>query len=449
MSIDSSRERIPAPESLGAQAVELTRRLIRFDTVNPPGNELPLQRELAGMLEPAGFECDLLEAEPGRANLIARLPGEAPGDNLAFLGHVDTVSASVTDWSHDPWSGELVDGSVWGRGAVDMKGQVACEVAAAIALSKAGWRPPTGDLKLILTCDEETSGQRGAIWLCREHRDLVEATYVINEGGGDSFELGDQRFYGICHSEKGLMRFKVRTRGAAGHASQPDISENALIKLAPLIERFASQPPPEPSAEGIALLSALKGESVSADQVEAEVARLRGLDERIVDLLVAPILGITMTPTMVSASDKANVIPGSAEVFVDCRIPPDCGEREVRERAVALLGDAEYELEFVEELQGNSSDPDSPLRDAIAGWVSEVDSDAQVAPIGAPFFSDSNAFRKAFPDSFVYGFFPRRDQSLFDAAPLMHAADEHVSVADLELASSFFFDLPQRLMQPD
>ncbi len=247
-----SSARIAPPKSLCSSAVELTRRLIRFDTVNPPGNELPLQNFLLEMLETAGFQCHLLESEPTRANLVARLQGENPGKNLAFLAHVDTVKADTSDWQHDPWSADLTDGMVWGRGAIDMKGQVACEVSAAIALAESGWRPPSGDLKLILTCDEETSGTRGAIWLCREHTELVQADYVVNEGGGDSFELDGQRLYGICHSEKGLMRFKIRSRGSAGHASQPAISENALIKLAPLIARFTEQPPPEPSRDGLA-----------------------------------------------------------------------------------------------------------------------------------------------------------------------------------------------------
>jgi acetylornithine deacetylase/succinyl-diaminopimelate desuccinylase-like protein len=444
-----SSARIAPPESLGSSAVELTSKLIRFDTVNPPGNELPLQEFLLEMLESAGFECDLLESEPTRANLVARLPGNEPGKNLAFLAHVDTVKADTSDWQHDPWGGDLIDGVVWGRGAIDMKGQVSCEVSAAIALAEAGWRPPSGDLKLILTCDEETSGTRGAIWLCREHPELVQADYIVNEGGGDSFELDGQRFYGICHSEKGLMRFKVRSRGSAGHASQPAISENALIKLAPLITRFTEQPPPEPSRDGLAFLSAVRGSEVSPDEVAVEVERMRASDQRLVDYLVGPMLGITMSPTMVSASEKANVIPAAAEVFIDCRIPPECGEREARERAEALLGEGDYEIEFVEAVPGNSSEPESPLRDAIAEWIDEVDPGARVAPIATPFFSDSNAFRKAFPDSFVYGFFPRRDQGLFDAAPLMHAADERAMVSDLELAAEFFFDLPQRLMQPD
>src|SRR5688500_14382889 len=149
---------------LGATATGLLQRLIQADTVNPPGNERALQEELAAMRTEAGFECELLAAEPERPNLVARLRGESDGPTLTLLGHVDTVRADREAWSRDPWGGELVDGWIWGRGALDMKGQVAAEVAACTALAKSGWRP-AGELLLVLTADEEAGGGLGAQWL--------------------------------------------------------------------------------------------------------------------------------------------------------------------------------------------------------------------------------------------------------------------------------------------
>src|SRR5947207_3729965 len=150
------------PQGLGPWAVELLGRLIKTDTVNPPGNEERIQRFLKGSLSAAGFECELVGAERGRPNLIARLRGTSDGPILTFLGHVDTVRADPEEWSFDPWSGEAVEGWVQGRGALDMKGQVASEVAACVALGGSGWRPPAGDLLLVLTADEEAGGGLGA-----------------------------------------------------------------------------------------------------------------------------------------------------------------------------------------------------------------------------------------------------------------------------------------------
>src|ERR1700704_5369206 len=166
----------------GTEAQELLSRLVRFDTVNPPGNERAAQEYLADHLQQAGFECELLGAEPGRPNLIARLrPNAGPpvdepaagGPTLCYLGHVDTVLADPGEWTHDPWSGELADGCLWGRGSLDRKSQVAAEIAAAASLARSGWRPAGGELLIAAVVDEETGGSLGAEWITREHPDAV------------------------------------------------------------------------------------------------------------------------------------------------------------------------------------------------------------------------------------------------------------------------------------
>ena len=168
----------------------LLQELIRIDTANPPGNEERAQQLLAETLTEAGFDCELLAAEPGRPNLVARLGGESAGPTLCLLGHADTVPADPSEWSFDPWAGDVVDGEVRGRGAQDMKDQVAAEVAAAAALGRDGWRPRKGELLVVITADEEMGAAAGAQWLCSEHPDKVRSDYVLNEGGGISFEFG-------------------------------------------------------------------------------------------------------------------------------------------------------------------------------------------------------------------------------------------------------------------
>lgn len=435
------------PTDLGSSAVELLGKLIRIDTVNPPGNEGAAQDLLEATLTGAGFECERLAAEPERPNLIARLRGERDGPTLTFLGHVDTVRADREEWSFDPWSGEVVDGWVRGRGALDMKGQVAAEVAAAVALAAGGWRPPAGELLLVLTADEEASGNLGARWLCEEHPETVRSDFVVNEGGGEMMELAGRRLYMLCVGEKGIFRMRVRTRGVAGHASLPKIGDNALLRLAGLIAGLSEQPPPQATEVGEALLEALLGERFSGDEgIRAGLDRLRAEQPLLADFFVEPMISVTLTPTIVQAGKKANVIPSSAEVLIDCRVPPGMGEDVARRDLAALIGDQGYEVEFSEAVVGNSSPLSSPLADAIGGWLEEADPGAALAPTVMPAFTDSNPFRRAFPDAVVYGFCPHREIGLLEAAPLIHGADERIPAADVELAAGFFYELPRRML---
>src|ERR1035441_2055865 len=266
--------------SAGAEAQELLSRLVQFNTVNPPGNEREAQEYLADHLREAGFDCELLGAEPGRPNLLARLrpsDGPAPGEpasggpTLCFLGHVDTVLADASEWTHGPWSGAIEDGYLWGRGAIDMKSQVAAEAVAAVTLARGGWRPAGGTLKLVFVADEETGGDVGAHWLCREHPALVRCDMLLNEGGGERFSYAGRHHYGVCCAEKGIFRFNVTAHGAAGHASLPRTGDNALLKLAPVLARLADQP--ESFAVTDAPAALLRGLRVGTEAPRARLAR--------------------------------------------------------------------------------------------------------------------------------------------------------------------------------
>ena len=177
-------------------------KLLAINTVNPPGNEGPAQEMLMALLSDAGFECSLLEAEPGRPNLIADLRGEAEGPTLCLLSHVDTVPANPDEWTFDPWSGEVRDGFVLGRGGQDMKDQVATEVAAAVWLGRSGWRPARGNLKVVVTADEECGAHLGAKWLCENHPEEVRSDMVVNEGAGALFEIDGKRFYTVASARR-------------------------------------------------------------------------------------------------------------------------------------------------------------------------------------------------------------------------------------------------------
>ena len=316
---------MPDRAQLEGRTTELLQRLIRFNTVNPPGNEEAAQVFLKGLLERAGFECELLAAVEGRPNLVARLKAESDGPRLCLLGHVDTVLANPEEWTVDPWSGDLRDGCVWGRGALDMKSQVAAEAAAALTLAEEGWRPQSGELLLVFTADEETGAAHGARWLCEQHPDRVACDMVVNEGAGEVFEFDGRRHYGVCAGEKGVFRFTLTTSGTAGHASIPRIGDNALVKLAPILEALSDgRPAYELSPEPEAFMRAL---GLDTEDLASSMRSLEERDPRVA-VLLEPMLGVTCTPTMVSASEKINVIPSRARLQVDCRVPP--GSRRAR-----------------------------------------------------------------------------------------------------------------------
>jgi len=440
-------------EGLESSAVEILRSLIREDTVNPPGNERALQERLAAMLTEAGFECELLAVEPERPNLVARLRGGGDGPTLAYLGHVDTVRADPGEWSRDPWCGDLEDGWVWGRGALDMKGQVAAELAAGLDLARSGWRPK-GELLLVITADEEAGGALGARWLCENHADRVRCDFAVNEGGGSSIAMGDRRLYTLSVGEKGIFRIKLRVAGRAGHASLPKVGDNALLKLASLIAKLEAQPPLQANDVGLAFLSVVTGRDLTGDaglRTGLDAMRAQGAENALLaDLLVEPMMGITMTPTKAQAGEKANVIPSSGEVLIDTRIPPGLGEAEALEALEALLGQGAgedtYAVEFSEAVSGNQSEFDTQLRDSIGEWLAGAEPDGELAPIVMPGFSDSHWFRKAFPDAVVYGFCPHREIELLQQAPLIHGADERVPAADIGLAAGFFRDLARKVL---
>jgi acetylornithine deacetylase/succinyl-diaminopimelate desuccinylase-like protein len=435
--------------ALGAEAVSLLRRLIAFDTVNPPGNELPAQEHLLGLLSSAGFECELLGAVPDRPNLVARLAGDparaGEGPTLCLLGHVDTVLADPAAWSRDPWSGDLADGCVWGRGALDMKSQVAAEVAAAISLARSGWRPAHGELLIVVVVDEETGGGLGAEWLTRTHPEKVRCDLLVNEGGGAVFEYGGHRRYGVCCAEKGVFRFTVTTSGVAGHASMPKIADSALLKMGPLLQRFAERAPSYlPTPDSAAFLAGL---GLDPSDAPAAVAGLLAVDPRLAALF-EPMFGVTFAPTRIRASEKINVIPASAELKVDCRVPPGLGEAEVLRGIEEVLGGGspDYRVEFTERVVGNRSPSDSVLMDSIAAWIAERDPGADMVPVVLPGFTDSRHFREAFPECVAYGFFPQRFQPLAEVMPLIHAADERIDVRDVSFAAEFFSDLARSLL---
>jgi acetylornithine deacetylase/succinyl-diaminopimelate desuccinylase-like protein len=430
-----------ATVSVRDEVTELLQELIRLDTTNPPGNETAAAELLRAYLEESGAECELYARVPERANLVARLPGRGEGPSLLFLSHTDVVLADAAEWSVDPFGGELRDGEVWGRGALDMKGQVAASAVAMATLARESFEPG-GDLIFAATADEEVGAGFGAQWLCEAHPDAVRCDYLINEGSGERLELGGKLFYMCSVAEKMSAPFRLRVRGRSGHASMPGIADNALVKAARLITKLGDHVPDQQlTPEVSALLETVTGEAPDSPQDAIAGAEEIG---SFFAAMVEPLLSLTLSPTMVSASQKRNVIPSICDVVVDSRLLPGMTPAEQHAVVRQILGEGDYELEGLEAHGGTRSPIDTPLWDAVAAWVEEVEPEAKPAPICVAGFTDSHWFRQAF-GAVAYGFFPSRAMSPEVAARLIHSADERVPVEDLELGVSFLRHAAHRL----
>jgi acetylornithine deacetylase/succinyl-diaminopimelate desuccinylase-like protein len=431
-----------ATVSLRDEVTELLQELIRIDTTNPPGNETAAAEVLQAYLEDSGAEVELYARIPERANLVARIPGRGDGPTLLFLSHTDVVLADAAEWTADPFGGELRSGEIWGRGALDMKGQVAASAVAIASLAREGFEP-AGDLIFAATADEEVGAGFGAQWLCETHPDAVRCDYLINEGSGERLELGGKPFYLCSVAEKMSAPFRLRVRGRSGHASMPGIADNALVKTAPLITALGEYFPEQrltPEVE--ALLEAVTGDR-PASPAEA-LERAREIGEFFAEM-VEPLLSLTLAPTMITASQKRNVIPAVCDVVVDSRLRPETTTAEQHAIVRSVLGDGDYELEELEAHGGTRSPIESPLWDAVADWVSDVEPGAKPAPICVAGFTDSHWFREAF-GTVAYGFFPSRAMPAELAARLIHSADERIPVEDLELGVSFMRHAAQAML---
>ena len=329
-----------------SEVVRLLQELIRLDTTNPPGNETLAAELLRDYLEAAGVECALYARVPERANLVARIRGRGDGPSLALLSHTDVVLADAREWEREPFGGELVDDEVWGRGALDMKGEVAASAVALATLAREGWRG-SGDLIFVAAADEEVGDGFGLQWLVEAHPDAVRADFSVNEGAGDRVELGGKVLYLCSTAEKMSSPFLLRVHGRSGHASMPSIADNALVKAAPLVARlgeFAAEPQLIPEVEGF-----LRGAARLGAGRRPTRSRRRARSSPLAGELIEPLLGMTVSPTRAHASDKRNVIPAVCEITVDVRLlpGPDAGARP-RRRLRAWLGDGDYELVNIE-----------------------------------------------------------------------------------------------------
>lgn len=430
---------------------EVTRHLqalIRFETVNPPGNETPLAEYLATVLEREGIPAEVIESAPGRGNLVACIRGSGRARPLLLMAHSDVVSVEREKWTRDPFGGELVNGCVWGRGAVDTKGLVACELGVMLLARRLGL-PLERDLIFAVFADEEAGGQFGACWMWQHRRELIDAEYAINEGGGMALELGGRRFYFCQTGEKGAARLRLIARGEPGHASMP-IPNTAMQHAARAILTLSTHTFPTVLTPTVIRLLRELGEALGKPVREQIAAVLADPTwERLAALPLGPaerrllyaMTRNTAVPTIVHGGHRINVIPSEVVVEVDGRILPG-QDPEVFAAEVQRLVGPNVEVELTSRGRGLEAEPDSPLFRTICETMAELDPGARVVPYLVPGGTDA----KCLPGIKVYGFMPMRDHP--EEFDLAHAHDERISVSTLEFATRALFEIVTRFCAP-
>ena len=412
----------PDWKALEAEAVKTLQSYIRIDTSVPPGHVTKAADLLQGVLEREGIPVKRFESGPGRSIVLARLKGSGAGKPIVLLHHMDVVPADKSRWKRDPFGGEIADGAIWGRGAMDMKGPGVAHLYAFIALKRS--RVPLGrDIILLAVPDEEIGGELGALWMRDKHYDELDPEYILDEGGFGSRDLftPGKLVFGISVAEKKILWLKLTAEGVAGHGSQPH-DENPNDRLVSALARLLSQPLPSASFSVVETLKARVG-TLAANKFNNAIQHST--------------ISLTSLRSGVGDPPKVNVIPSIAEATLDCRVLPGTPKAEWLKEVGRRLGDPRITVEVTYE----SPDPivttqDSAFYRALEAAVKKRHPEAIVTPMIVPYGTDANGFRPLGVKS--YGFTP----AILPAAVLasMHGDAEHIPADALGPAIQILYD---------
>lgn len=418
------------------EAVKHLQELIRIKTVNPPGNETPAAEYVAETLSREGIEVKVIESAPGRGNVIARLRGRGEAGPLLLLSHLDVVPVEEAHWERDPFGGEIVDGYIWGRGAVDAKQLTVMEMMCLIQLKREGLSLKR-DVIMAATADEEMGGTMGVKWLLENHPELLECEYALNEGGGYGIEFAGRRYYVCDTAEKSPCWIRVKAKGKPGHASTPK-DDNAVLKLAEALVRLGkARLPMHRTATVERFIKALardQGFPISwlfplILNPFFEPIILRYLPDR---KRLAPVfrafLHNTATPTVLRAGQKTNVIPSEAEAEIDCRVLPGQTKETLLAEIRPYLG-PDVEIEVLLEPEPFETHYETELFRTFQEVIAEEDPGAKVIPYMLPATTDSRFLAKRGVK--VYGFSPMKYDPECNFLELAHAHNERISIESL------------------
>lgn len=426
--------------------VELLQRLIQFDTTNPPGNEGACIKYIDKILKQAGIKTTLLAKDPNRPNLLARLKGQGSAPPLLLYGHVDVVPTAGQEWLHPPFAGKIVDGCVWGRGALDMKSGIAMMLNAFIRAKDEKINLP-GDLVLCIVSDEEEAGQFGARFLVEKHPEYFkDIRYALGEVGGFTFYVSGKKFYLIQVAEKQVCSVRAGISGPSGHGSTM-IRGGAMAKLANILEKLDKNYLPVHITPVVSMMF-----STIAKELEFPKNFLMRqlLKPRFTDFILnklgepgkafAPLFHNTANATIVRGGDKINVIPGEIELKMDVRLLPGFSPEEVKIELNSLLG-TDLALEVLSYHPG-SGKPDMGLFPTLTEVLKEADPEGTPVPILLPGTTDGRFFSRLGIQT--YGFIPMQLPEDMNFSRLLHAADERIPVRSLKFGREILFQVLQR-----
>jgi acetylornithine deacetylase/succinyl-diaminopimelate desuccinylase-like protein len=417
----------------GERGVEHLRTLLRFDTRNPPGNELPAAEYVAEQLRASGLTPQILQSAPSRANVVCRIEGSGQGEPLLLTGHLDVVPVEEEHWDVPPFEGQVKDGYIWGRGAIDMKNHVAACLLMMQLMAERGIVPKR-DVIFAAVADEEEGCTYGSRWLVENHPDLVRAGWMIGEIGGYTLYLGGTKYYPIQIAEKGTARIRMVARGAPGHGSMPH-GDMAMTRLGQALHRIGTTRLPHhvvpPVAHFVEVLSAHQRRPARWAISQLLNPRLAGV---LLDRAVPPeqsrslgsLLANTASATLLEGGTKLNVIPGEASAILDGRTLPGFSAEDLVRELAALVGDI-VEFEVLDEAPGlMQEDPDSELYRLITDALHTHDPEGVPVPMMIPGFTDAQYFSRL--GARCYGFsphrFPREDDVKF--TELFHGHNERI-----------------------
>jgi len=434
---------------LAEHAFRLCQQLIRMDTTNPPGNELPAAELLAEELRAAGLEPTVLQSAPGRGNVIARLRGTGELPPLLLTAHLDVVEADPSAWDHPPFCGDVHDGYLWGRGAIDMKNMAAMSVAIITRLARERITPKR-DLIFAGVADEEAGCRRGSLWLCEHHADLVRSEFAIGEGGGFNISVAGKTFFTVQVAEKGVCWVRARATGEPGHGSMPR-EDSAVIQLSQAIARLGKQGLPRHSSESVeGFIGALAAHLPAPIRPVFNLLSSPALGPLMLSLLPDPsirrafraLLGNTATPTVLRAGNKINVIPGFAEAEIDGRILPGQTEDDFLTELGDVLGES-IELEVIHSLPAVVTEPkESSLYSLIHEVMSVQAPDSALVPFILQGFTDAKAFTSI--GAKWYGFAPVKLPPTLRFADMFHGHNERIPVDGLTWGTETLMEVVRR-----
>lgn len=440
---------LPHDAELGDEAVRHLQALLRIDTTNPPGNETPAAEYLAALLTDAGVEPTLVGPSPSRRSVVARLAGTSREPPLLVHAHLDVVPAEPAHWTHPPFGGEIHDGYLWGRGAIDMKHMAVMATLVLCRLAREG-RKLSRDIIFAGVADEEAGCDDGSKWLVDHHPDLVRSEYALGEVGGATMYIGGHPIYPVQIAEKGVVWMKLKARGTPGHGSIPR-EDNAVARLSEAVARLARRPLPHHlTAAASAYLDALAAtQSFPRSMVlrqlkDPKLARglLRILPDRHQAALLGAALSNTATPTMLRAGFKTNVIPAEAEAEVDGRSLPGQTSEDLVAEVQAVIG-KHIEVLVTRSLPPVETAAPSPLFDVITAAVDAHHPGATIVPTLISGFTDAKHWSRL--GARCYGFCPVRFPEDGPSFPqLFHGHDERIPVDGLRWGVNVLHDIVRR-----